>query len=314
MRTGQVQVPELLQNCLISWCPPWSEIGSATIKKGNSDQVLCSDYEQCSKSLQCRPSPPPRGAGAQEATEAPSGPSRRMSLQMQPLTFKLRDGLLVMALESPLQGPVPGDQRFSETLNCLCSISGGQHPHVAESGVWLLSPWKPVKKPGWWKEKLAFFRKTATWEDGLLSKDQLFPHWQPVGQSFYRWGKGLHAETAQSTLSSWNWLSVVWPTSSWLLQGQLVFSSKDCLFPFPEAISQNGGRLCHGYSLVIMRLTSSTWWGFSITRQLTGYGSEYYLSPWEGTKGLCLCLVTKLLLLSLAELLSFVSAFSHFSD
>ncbi|KAB0356433.1 hypothetical protein FD754_000589 [Muntiacus muntjak] len=27
-------------------------------------------------------------------------------------------------------------------------------------------------------------------------------------------------------------------------------------------LSQNGGRLCHGYSLVIMRLTSSTWWGF----------------------------------------------------
>ena len=159
-------------------------------QEGNSDQVLCSDYEQCSKSLQCRPAPPPRGAGAQEATEAPSGPSRRLSLQMQPLTFKLRDGLLVMALESPLQGPVPGDQRFSETLNYLCSISGGQHPHVAENGVWLLSPWKPVKRPGWWKEKLAFFQKTATWEDGLLSKDQLSPTDNQWARAFIDGGKG----------------------------------------------------------------------------------------------------------------------------
>ena len=49
-------------------------------------------------------------------------------------------------------------------------------------------------------------------------------------------------------------------------------------------------------------------------KQLKGFGSENYLSPWGGTKGPWLCLMAKLLLFCLAWLFSFLSAFSHFSD
>ena len=36
------------------------------------------------------------------------------------------------------------------------------------------------------------------------------------------------------------------------------------MFRFLEASSQNCGSSCHGYSLVLMLLTSPTWWGFII--------------------------------------------------
>ena len=98
---------------------------------------------------------------------------------------------------------------------------------------------------------------------------------QTGGESFYRQSGrgGLHAETAQS---SSNWLSMVWPAPSWLFSIQLIFSSRAHLFPFLCGHFSDWGSSCPGYSLVTMYLTSPPGVSVSI-RQLTGYGSEYYL-------------------------------------
>ena len=60
--------------------------------------------------------------------------------------------------------------------------------------------------------------------------------------------------------------------------------------------------------VVSVHLTSSTCWGFGFSKTAQGY------SPWGGTRGPRLCIMTKLLLFCRASLLSFASAFSHFSD
>ena len=76
-------------------------------------------------------------------------------------------------------------------------------------------------------------------------------------------GEGLHAEHhRQLRWPSQNRSSVVRPASSWLFKVQLLFSSRVSLFPFLEASSWNCGSWCHGHSLVIMQLMSSTRWGF----------------------------------------------------
>ena len=55
--------------------------------------------------------------------------------------------------------------------------------------------------------------------------------------------------------------------------------------------------------------------GLSVSEaQLKGHGSEVISSPWGGTQGPWLCVMAKLLLFCLVWLLSFASAFSHFSD
>ena len=66
---------------------------------------------------------------------------------------------------------------------------------------------------------------------------------------------------------------------------------------------------------VIMYLTSFTWWGFQyLPDSSQDMAQNIIYSSWEGTKSPWLCLVTKLLLLGLLWLFSFVSACSHFSD
>ena len=91
--------------------------------------------------------------------------------------------------------------------------------------------------------------------------------------------------------------------------------TRSVCFHFFEVQSQNWGSCCHGYSLVIMSLTFSTWWGFqSLQDSSQDMAQNIVYSPWEGTKGPWLCLITKLLLFSLVGLFSSVSAFSHFSD
>ena len=54
--------------------------------------------------------------------------------------------------------------------------------------------------------------------------------------------------------------AVVWLESSWLFL--VCFQIVSVCSHFFEFNSQNCDSLCHGYSLVIIQLTSSTWWGF----------------------------------------------------
>ena len=49
-------------------------------------------------------------------------------------------------------------------------------------------------------------------------------------------------------------------------------------------------------------------------KQLKDMAQDIIYGPWEGTKGPWLCFMAKLLLFCLAWLLSFIFAFSHFSD
>ena len=88
-------------------------------------------------------------------------------------------------------------------------------------------------------------------------------------------GRGGRPQVEKAQSSS-HWSPVIWPVSSCLfkvvrLQFQVLF------FPyFSEANSENCGSSCPEYSLVIMYLTSPPGVLVSV-RQLTGYGSEYYL-------------------------------------
>ena len=50
---------------------------------------------------------------------------------------------------------------------------------------------------------------------------------------------------------------------------------------------------CRGYSLVVIQLTSSTWWEFQYLQSSSkGVAQNFIHSPWGGTKGLWLCLMT----------------------
>ena len=70
------------------------------------------------------------------------------------------------------------------------------------------------------------------------------------------------------------------------------------------------------YGLVSsMQLTSPTWWGFQYLQNRTkNMAQDIIYSPWGGTKGSWLYLMTRLLLFCLAWVCSFLSACSQFSD
>ena len=124
--------------------------------------------------------------------------------------------------------------------------------------------------------------------------------------------RGLHAETAQSALTVILKLGIGGLTSVMLVVSGVVPGS--VCSSFFEASSQNCGSLRHGYSVVIMQLTSSMWRGFPFLRDSSqDMAQSVIYCSWEGTKGPWLCLMAKLLLLGLLWLFSFVSAFSHFS-
>ena len=81
---------------------------------------------------------------------------------------------------------------------------------------------------------------------------------------------------------TWSQFSELWQLMSWL---------------------QSGHRVVNCFHLV----------GVSVSiRQLTGMAQNIIYSPWEGTKGPWLCLLTKLLLFCPVSLLFSASAFSHF--
>ena len=66
---------------------------------------------------------------------------------------------------------------------------------------------------------------------------------------------------------------------------------------FFEVSSWNCGSSCPGYSLVIMLLISSTWWGFqSLQDSWQDMAQNMTYSPWGGTKGPWFRLMTELLL------------------
>ena len=178
------------------------------------------------------------------------------------------------------QGSRQGKSRWTTELGTHCLI-------VTESGVRLLATQKPIKRPGWWKGNCFILdagnrgmgRVDACPKADSTPTPTPTPRDNQWATAFIDRGRGPHAETAQSALTVIlklvicaliSVLLIVLSTVSLQVQGPF--------FPyFSEANSQNCGSLCHGYSLVIMLLTSSTWWGFQYLQDSSGNGSEYYL-------------------------------------
>ena len=148
--------------------------------------------------------------------------------------------------------------------------------------IWLLTAQKPINRPGWWKGK--FISNAGSWGRGRVAdicpKADSPPPGNQRGKSSYRQsvGGGLYAEIAQSSLTVIFKLVTGGVTSVILVfLGAVNHQFQGLFFPhFSEANSENCGSSCPEYSLVIMYLTSPPGVLVSI-RQLTGYGSEYYL-------------------------------------
>ena len=74
---------------------------------------------------------------------------------------------------------------------------------VTKSGVQQLGSLKPIKRQGWWKGKFALFRRPMGRGGGkdCWPKADFPPTNDLWARVFIGGGRGLHAETAQSTLS-----------------------------------------------------------------------------------------------------------------
>ena len=96
-------------------------------------------------------------------------------------------------------------------------------------------------------------------------------------------------------------------TFFWLVDGEVTGSQHHQ----PFGSSWSGVYVLVGST----QLTSPTWWGFQYLQNSSkDLAQKIICSPWRGTEGPWVCLMAKLLLFCLAWLLSFVPAFSHFSD
>ena len=127
---------------------------------------------------------------------------------------------------------------------------------VTKRIVWvrLLAAQKPIKRPGWWKGRFALFQTLATEAGGCLSKGPLpHPDKQEARALIDRGGRGLHAETAQSSLAVIFKSVISGLTSISLFQVQLIFSSRVHLSPFLYDVisSRNCGSSSPGYRLVV---------------------------------------------------------------
>ena len=120
---------------------------------------------------------------------------------------------------------------------------GHQKP-VSKSGVQLLPVLKPIKRPGWWKERLALFQRPAVRWGRLLSKGWLAPADNQWARTFIDGGSGLRAETAQSDLtvilklvigSLISIILIVLSTVSLQFQGRFVSISLRPVFGFVTA-------------------------------------------------------------------------------
>ena len=152
---------------------------------------------------------------------------------------------------------------------------------ITKSGVQLLTAQKPIKRQGWWKGKFALFWMLATGGGGGQTPVQrpTPPSYNQWARAFMGWGRGLHAETVQAALTVILKLVIGGLTGITLIVlVQLVFSSRVSLFPFLwgqfSELWQLMSWLPPGHHVVnFFHLV-----GLSVSiRQLTGYGSEYYL-------------------------------------
>ena len=100
---------------------------------------------------------------------------------------------------------------------------------------------------------------------------------------------------------------ISWWTFFWLVGGEVIGSQHH---------KPSGSNRPGGYVLVSsIQLTSSTWWRFQYLQNSSKAVAQNIInSTWGRTKGPWLCLMAKVLILCLAWLFSFLSAFSHFSD
>ena len=89
---------------------------------------------------------------------------------------------------------------------------------------------------------------------GVAKSRTRLSSWSELNWRVYRWRKGdtYRNNTVNSDQHPEIGYGVARPASSWLFWVQSIFSSRVDLFPFFENRSQNFGRLCHGYSLVIL--------------------------------------------------------------
>ena len=156
-----------------------------------------------------------------------------------------------------------------------------------------------------WKGKLALFWMPTMGcvGRGTLSKGLTSPYWQLVDKSFYWQKEG--ATRRNSTVWSEAHLEmgpvVVCREWSWLVWVQFTFSSRRGLFLFPwgqfSELWQLMSRLQSGHHVVnvFLRVGGSQY--LQDSSQLMAQNISY--SPWAGTKGPWLCLMTKLLLFGL---------------
>ena len=131
------------------------------------------------------------------------------------------------------------------------------------------------------EKRVCFILKDGNWGleygwRGWFRVRRPTPHnWQSVGKSLYRWREG--ATCRNITVNSDNLLelshAVVWSVSFWLFYIQLIFNSS---LSISEDDSQNYGSLCLRSVHQMVNFFHLVWVSVS-TRQLTGYGSEYYL-------------------------------------
>ena len=148
-------------------------------------------------------------------------------------------------------------------------------PEVGSSGSQLWSQWRG-KVGG---NECLFYRRDRQWEEvgrQTPAPRPTFSHWPSGGKSFYRQSEG--ATGRNSTVSSDSNLEighiVVWPVSFWL--STLNLQSQDLQFPFLwSQLSELWQLMLSGQSghhvVILLYLVAC------FMRQLTGYGSKYYL-------------------------------------
>ena len=125
------------------------------------------------------------------------------------------------------------------------------------------------------------------------------PHLQPQQsgvKSFYRLREGTTCRNSMVGSNSHLETGYQWPHQGHLDGFKYSYSlvPGSVCFHFFEANSGNYGSLCHGYSLLIRYLTSSTWWEFQYLQDSLQDMTQYIItSSYEGTKSLWLCLLTE---------------------
>ena len=101
---------------------------------------------------------------------------------------------------SPWPVTLPGQILWEPDVARVQPHVGHQNP-VSKSGVQLFPVQKPIKRPGWWKGRLALFQRPAMRRGRLLSR-LLAPHTgNQRARTFIDGGSGLRAKTAQSDLT-----------------------------------------------------------------------------------------------------------------